>query len=56
LYRTMDGGPNGAGVYRQVGESLTLIERMNQAEAEQRRVQNEGGFTGYNQAVNEGRR
>lgn len=56
LYRAMDSGPQGAGNYRQVGETLTLLERFSEYEAEQRRIQNEGGFGGYNEAVNEGRR
>lgn len=55
LYRAMDSGPQGPGNYRQVGETLTLLERFSEYEAEQRRIQNNGGFTGYNQSVNEGR-
>lgn len=56
LYRSMDSGPQGAGNYRQVGDTLTLLERFSEYEAEQRRIQNDGGFGGYNEAVNEGRR
>ncbi len=56
LYHAMDSGPQGPGVYRQIGETLTLLERFSEYEAEQRRIQNDGGFGGYNEAVNEGRR
>jgi hypothetical protein len=56
LYRMMDNGPKGPGYYKQVGDKLTLIDRMTEGEIRQREIENAGGFSGYNEAVNEGRR
>lgn len=56
LYLALDNGPKGPGFYKQVGDKLTLMARFSEGEARQREIANQGGFTGYNEAVNEGRR
>lgn len=47
LWRHMDSGPRGPGVYRQVGKNMQFVRSFTPAEAEERELQNSGTFGGY---------
>ena len=44
------------GIYRRVRGGWMFVRKLSDYERDERRVANNGGFTGYNSAVNEGRR